>query len=274
MNGAQHIYGRHPVEELLRHRPDSVRCLMVARGGNAQRLDPVMRLASRAGVRVTDASRRALEDLVGPVAHQGLVAVVSAFAYVPLLDLLPSARMSMQTASRTNGPSAQDGVAKADLATAPLIVALDGVTDPHNLGALVRSAYALGAHGLFFAKDRACEVNATAVKASAGATAHLPIARVTNLTRALEQLKEQGLWIVGTTPDAPQPLQSLDLRGPTVLVIGSEGSGMRPLVAKTCDHLVHIPMAGDLGSLNASVAGAICLYEAARQRRLTTATFS
>lgn len=253
MRASHHIYGRHPVEELLRHRPDSVRCLMVARGGNAQRLEPVLRLANGAGVRVADASRRALEDLVGPVAHQGLVAVVDAFHYASLLDLLPKAETG---------------------AAAPLLVALDGVTDPHNLGALVRSAYAMGAHGLFFAKDRACEVNATAIKASAGATAHLAIARVTNLTRALEQLKVQGLWVVGTTPDAPQPLQKLDLRGPTVLVVGSEGSGMRPLVAKTCDHLVHITMAGELGSLNASVAGAICLYEAARQRGLTTASFS
>jgi 23S rRNA (guanosine2251-2'-O)-methyltransferase len=241
-SNAQHIYGRHPVEELLRSRPDSVRCVMMTHGD--RRMESTVSLANRAGVRVHTTSRRDIEKLVGQVAHQGLVAVVDAFEYTELEDLVPQ-----------------------DANVVPLIVALDGVTDPHNLGALVRSAYALGAHGLFFAKDRACEVNATAVKASAGATAHLPIARVTNITRALEILKERGLWVVGTTPDAPQPLQSLDLRGPTVIVVGSEGDGMRPLVTRTCDHLVHIPMPGDLGSLNASVAGAICLYEVSRQRR-------
>lgn len=236
------VYGLHPVQELLAAQPQQVRRLLVVRT-QEPRLDKVLEQARVAGVRVEDVSRKALQDLAGQAAiHQGIVAQVQPFAYADFAAL--------------RAPEGQ----------ASLLVALDQVQDPHNLGAIIRSAYALGAHGLFFPKDRACEVTPTVVKSAAGASAHLPIARVTNLRRALDQLKQDGLWVVGTAPEGRQALHTVDLRQPIVLVVGSEGSGMRKTVAEACDFLVQIPMAGKLGSLNASVAGAIGLYEAARQR--------
>ena len=235
------VYGLHPVQELLAAQPKQIKRLLVVRTAEP-RLDKVLEQARVAGVRVENVSRKALHDLVGQAVHQGLVAQVQPFAYADFAAL------------------------KAPPGKAPLLVALDQVQDPHNLGALIRSAYALGAHGLFFPKDRACEITPTVVKSAAGATAHLPIARVTNLRRALDQLKEAGLWVVGTAPEGAQLLHTVDLCQPIVLVVGSEGSGMRKTIAEACDFLVQIPMAGHLGSLNASVAGAIGLYETARQR--------
>jgi 23S rRNA (guanosine2251-2'-O)-methyltransferase len=239
MSGLRYVYGRHPVEELLRGQPRSIKRVLAGAG----RLESLAHLARRAGVPVSPVSKRALDDLVGAVPHQGVVAEVEAFAYAGMEAIF----------TRAAG-------------AAPLIVALDQVQDPHNLGSLIRSAFALGAHGLIFPKDRACEVTPTVIKTAAGATAHLPICRVTNLRRALDELKERGVWIVGTQPEASQSLAHVDLRQPTALVVGSEGTGMRKLTAEACDFRVRIPMPGDLGSLNASVAGAICLYEAARQR--------
>jgi 23S rRNA (guanosine2251-2'-O)-methyltransferase len=151
----------------------------------------------------------------------------------------------------------------------PLVVLLDGVEDPHNLGAVVRSAHALGAHGVVLPRDRAAGVTPAAAKASAGAVEHVAIVRVTNLVRALEELKEAGLWAVGAVPEGERDIASVDLRGPTALVLGGEGQGIRPLVQRTCDHLVRIPMLGRVGSLNASAAAAIALYEAVRQRAET-----
>ena len=148
-----------------------------------------------------------------------------------------------------------------------LLLVLDGVTDPQNLGALVRSAHALGAQGVVLPKDRAAGIGPTAFKAAAGALEHCPVARVTNLSRALEQLKQAGIWTVALAGDGEKDLREIDLRVPVALVLGSEGSGVRPLVRKTCDHVARIPMAGRIGSLNVSAAGAIALYEAARQRR-------
>ena len=246
----RYIYGLHPVLEQLRGQPAEVDELLIA-DATSTRLAPLTRLAEAAGIAISIASRHRLHDLVPHVPHQGVVARVKEFGYAALETLVAAAgRMP------------------------PLLVALDQVQDPHNLGALIRSAQALGAHGLFFSKDRACEVTPTVVKAAAGATTHLPIARVTNLRRALTSLKEQGLWIVGTTPSAHQSLSQCDLRGPTVLVIGSEGNGMRRMTHDTCDHLARIPLFGDVASLNAAAAGAICLYEAARQRTVSAGDLS
>jgi len=190
--------------------------------------------------------RRALEELVGDVPHQGVVAAVAAFAFVDLDDVLPD----VHAAGRV-----------------PLLLGLDQIQDPHNLGSLVRSAYALGADAVFMPKDHSCDVTPTVVKTSAGATAHLPIARVTNMRRALEELKAAGLWVFGAAASDDGPsICEVDLTQPAVIVIGSEGAGLRRLVSESCDTLVRIPMAGTLDSLNASVAGAILLYEAARQR--------
>jgi 23S rRNA (guanosine2251-2'-O)-methyltransferase len=243
---ARYIYGRHPITELLRGRPSDLQRIYLASGGKSTRLEDVETLAARNNVPVVSVSKRKLEEMVGSVPHQGVVAAVSPFGYVDLDALLDRAR---------------------ELDQPPLLVALDQVQDPHNLGALIRSAYALGAHGVFIPKDRAVEVTPVVIKRSAGATAHLPIARVTNLRRALDELKSAGLWVMGAAAEGDEVLDEVDFTGPTVLVIGSEGSGLRRMTAESCDRLVRVPMSGKLGSLNASVAGALFLYEVARQRR-------
>jgi 23S rRNA (guanosine2251-2'-O)-methyltransferase len=178
--------------------------------------------------------------------HQGVGAELSEFRYAELPDLLESARARGEP---------------------PLLLLLDGVTDPQNLGALVRSAHALGAHGVVVPKDRAAGMTPAAFKAAAGALEHCPIARVTNLSRAIDDLKEDRVWSVALAADGDRNLDELDLTAPIALVLGSEGKGVRPLVRKTCDHRARVPMMGGVGSLNVAAAGAVALYEAARQRR-------
>lgn len=231
--------------EALRRRPRDIHRLYVAQGDSSSRLSDLLQVAQGQSLQVVTVSKRKLVDLVGDVPHQGVVAQVAAFAYTDVDAMLALANARGE---------------------APLLVALDQIQDPHNLGSLIRSAYALGAHGLIFPKDRSCEVTPTVVKTSAGATAHLNIGRVTNLRRCLDDLKNAGLWVYGAVAEGGQPPDTVDFVQPSVLVIGSEGKGLRPLVAKTCDQLVQIPMPSGLGSLNASVAGGICLYEALRQR--------
>lgn len=247
----RYIYGRHPVLEALLAQPQAILALFVQQAQEGSRHDGqangaqsrAQALAKEHNIPVRMVSRAALDRLLGGDAvHQGLAAQSAPFAYTALEDLAPPA------------------------GTAPLYVLLDQVQDPHNVGAIARSALALGAHALILGKDRACDITPTVIKAAAGATAHLPIAQVTNISRTLTTLSKQGLWVVGTAfGPATQPLVRVDLTLPTVLVIGHEGSGMRPLTAKHCDVQAHIPIA-NIGSLNASVAAAICLYEAARQR--------
>ncbi len=237
------IYGRHPVNEILRSRPRDVLRLFIADPGS--RLSALLRTAEHHEIQIVQVPKRKLGDMVGDVPHQGIVAMVAPFAYTDIAAML-------ELAGRRD--------------EAPLILALDQIQDPHNLGSMVRSALACGAHGLIFPKDRACEINPTVVKASAGATAHLNIAKITNVRRALEELKGAGLWVYGAVAEGGLEPWRLDLTQPSVLVIGSEGKGLRPLVLKTCDQLLQIPLQARLGSLNASVAGAVCLYEALRQR--------
>jgi len=240
------LYGYHPVLEALRSRPDEVQRLYVASGARQNRLRDVFSLAERQGIAVVELAGHAMDDLVGRVAHQGVAAEVKAFAYVELEAMLTLA---------------------SERGEAPLLVALDQIQDPGNLGAIIRSAFALGAHGLFFPTSRAAEVTPTVVKASAGASNHLLIGRVVNLSRAINELKDAGVWSVGAVMGEGEPIERVDWTMPTLLVVGSEGHGLRRLVGETCDRLAHIPMPGGLGSLNASVAAAICLYEANRQRR-------
>jgi 23S rRNA (guanosine2251-2'-O)-methyltransferase len=242
---SRHIYGRHPVSEALRARPSDIRRIYVVSAGQSARLTDIERGAAHHGIPVVSVTKAALEELVGNVPHQGIAAAIAPFEYVEIETLLEAAHEKGES---------------------PLLVVLDQIQDPHNLGALVRSAYALGAHGMIIPKDRSAEVTPTVVKAAAGATSYLPIARVTNLRRALDDLKKAGVWLVGTVMSGERALYDVDMSQPTALVIGSEGQGARRLTLETCDLLVRIPMAGSLGSLNASVAGAICLYEAARQR--------
>ncbi len=239
------LYGVHPVRELLRAGTAQVTELWLAEGGDRARAAELTGLARERGAAVREAPRGELERLAGTDRHQGVVAVVAEYGYRELDDLLAAARSAGEP---------------------PLLVALDGIEDPHNLGAVIRSAHALGAHGVVIPKDRAAGVTPAVARVSAGAVEHLPVARVTNLARAIAELKEAGVWTVALDADAPDSLAAVDLTLPTALVLGAEGSGIRPLVRKTCDRVARIPMSGRIGSLNASAAAAIALYEAARQR--------
>ena len=240
------VYGLNPVRELLRAAPAEVSELWLAEGGTrGAAFAELERLARTAGAKVRGAPRPKLDRLAGTDRHQGVVAVVADFRYADMDELLARAAAGGRP---------------------PLLVVLDGVEDPHNLGAVIRSAHALGAHGVVIPKDRAVGVTAAVAKASAGAVERCPVARVTNVAQCLERLKEAGVWSVGFAADAEKQLGALDLRGPIALVLGSEGEGLRPLVRRTCDLTAKIPMKGELDSLSVSASAAIALYEAARQR--------
>lgn len=241
------LYGRHPIDELLRQ-GGAIHRLWLAeahvRAGGAW--EQLARTASARGAEVRTADAARLHALVGDVVHQGAVAEVAPFAYAALEDLLPTA----------SGPAPE---------TPPLLLVLDQIQDPHNLGALTRSAAALGATGVVIGKDRSATMTPTAIKASAGAAYHVPVAQVVNLARALQTMRDRGLWTVGLDLAGEDRLAKVELRGPVALVIGAEGAGLRPLVARSCDYRVKLPLVR-IGSLNASVAGAIALYEVARAR--------
>jgi len=245
------VYGVNPVRELLRAGAAEVAELWLAEGRSRDGgLAELSRRAEQAGAKVRAAPRAKLDRLAGTDRHQGVVAVVSDYRYREVEDLLAAARSRGEP---------------------PLLVLLDGVEDPQNLGAIVRSAHALGAHGVVIPRDRSASVTSAAAKASAGAVEHCPVARVTNLAQTLEELKGQGVWSVATAADASRDLGEIDLSGPVALVVGGEGRGVRPLVRRNCDLEGRIPMAGRVGSLNASAAAAVALYEAARQRRRSRA---
>jgi 23S rRNA (guanosine2251-2'-O)-methyltransferase len=237
------VYGVHPVKEALK--AGRVQVLFVAEGDTGPAMKELIEAAQKANVSPTQRARRALDLLAHGGVHQGAVALTGEYPYADLIDLLEAAK-------RTGKP--------------PLIVVLDSVQDPQNLGSLVRSAHVLGAHGIVIPRDRAVAVNATVVKASAGASEHTRIALVTNLARALGELKAAGLWIAGAVADGGEPPWKVDLKGPTALVLGAEGRGIRPLVLRGCDLLIQIPMVGHVASLNVGAAGACLLYEAMRQR--------
>jgi 23S rRNA (guanosine2251-2'-O)-methyltransferase len=238
------VYGVNPVRELLRAGATSVSELWFAEGARGS-VGELERLARGSPARIRSAPRTQLDRLAKTDRHQGVVAVVADFSYREPEDLL--------TAAQSSGEP-------------PLLVVLDGIEDPQNLGAIIRSAHALGAHGVVIPRDRAAGVTPAVAKASAGAVEHCPVARVTNVAQALDDLKDKGIWSVATDAGGERDLADLDLTGPIALVLGSEGRGVRPLVRRTADLVARIPMTGRVGSLNASAAAAICLYEAARQR--------
>lgn len=240
------IHGVNPVRELLRAGGDAAE-LWVAEGAERGRLGEILRLAREAGVRLKEAPRQKLDRLAGTDHHQGVVAVVADYRYRDLGDLLDLARARGE---------------------APLLVLLDGIEDPQNLGAIIRSAHALGSHGVVIPRDRAAGITSAAAKSSAGAVEHCPVARVTNLAQAIDTLKESGVWVVGLASEGAADIGSVDLTSPIALAVGSEGQGLRRLVRERCDHVARIPMSGEIGSLNASSSAAICLYEAVRQRGL------
>jgi 23S rRNA (guanosine2251-2'-O)-methyltransferase len=242
---ARHIYGIHPALEALKATPGQVERVFLAEGPLRGPLQEIAQEARKLNLRTEIIDRGQMARLAGGGVHQGVVLKVAEFSYAELPDVCEKAK-----AAGGRG----------------LVLVLDGIEDPFNLGALIRSALALGAQGVVIPKDRACGVTGTVVKASAGAISHLPVARVTNLARALMDLKDAGMWVVGADMDGDRAPWEVDFQGPIALVVGGEGPGVRKGVLEKCDFVVRIPMPGPLASLNASVAGAILLYEAARQR--------
>ena len=238
------IEGRNAVIEALRA-GETIDKIYLQKGETDKTLGHIASKARAAGVVVVEADRRKLDAMSRTHAHQGVIALAAVREYVSVESILQAAR---------------------DKGEAPLLVVCDEISDPHNLGAIIRTAECAGAHGVVIPKRRSAGLTAVVAKTSAGAVSHLPVARVANLPSLLKRLKEEGLWIFGSAADGTTSLYAADLKGPAALVIGSEGSGMSRLVSETCDFLVRIPMRGKLNSLNASAAAAILLYEALRQR--------
>lgn len=243
MASTQVLAGFHAVVARLRHAPDSIKEIYVEASRRDKRMQTFIEQAERAGCRLHPVGMERLDGLARGTRHQGVVALAEerqlAVDVDEVLDVI-------------EGP--------------PLLLILDGVTDPHNLGACLRVADGAGAHAVIAPKDHAVGVNATVAKVASGAAETVPYFMVTNLARTLNELKERDIWIIGTSDDAPKTLYEVDLTGPTALVLGAEGDGMRQLTRKTCDELIGIPMMGAVSSLNVSVASGVCLYEALRQR--------
>jgi 23S rRNA (guanosine2251-2'-O)-methyltransferase len=237
------IFGFHAVTARLRHEASSVEEIYVDASRHDRRMQELLRAAESAKVRIIQADDQRLNGMVGTRRHQGVVAKAGELSLARNLDELLDA---------IEGP--------------PLLLVLDGITDPHNLGACLRVADGAGAHAVIAPKDRAVGLNATAAKVASGAADTVPYITVTNLARTLRELKERGIWLIGTTDDAEKSLYQADFSGPAALVMGSEGEGMRRLTRENCDLLVSIPMHGAVESLNVSVASGVCLYEARRQR--------
>ena len=239
------LYGVHPVAEALRAGQRRFDHVLVAAERHDDRLARLVADCRDAGIRVRQEPRQHLTQIAGSDSHQGVV------AYVHPKDML----------------SIEDLFEAPNPARSRLLLALDGVEDPQNLGALLRVADGAGVDGIIVTERRSAPLSSVAVKASAGAVEHLRIARVVNLVRALEELKEQNIWVIGLDERGETDYDRFDLTGNCVLVLGREGAGLHDLVRRTCDHLLRIPMAGGVSSLNVSTAGAVVLYEAARQRR-------
>jgi 23S rRNA (guanosine2251-2'-O)-methyltransferase len=243
MSSPKVLYGFHAVGVRLKTAPRSIIEIYFEPTRRDARMRQFLERANEAGARLIEADGLRLSKLCGSHGHQGVAARVEALPQITSLDdLLDS------------------------ITEPPLLLVLDGITDPHNLGACLRVADGAGAHAVIAPKDHAAGINATVAKVASGAAETMPYFMVTNLARTLNELKERSIWITGTSDDAPQTLYQVDLKGPTALVLGAEGDGMRQLTRKTCDQLVSIPMKGAVESLNVSVASGVCLYEALRQR--------
>ena len=238
------LEGRNAVTEALKA-GRTIDKVFLASGDTDSTLRYIASLAKKNGAVVTYCDRRKLDTMTQTGAHQGVIAMAATRDYATIQDILDSAR---------------------EKGEAPLIIICDEITDPHNLGAIIRTAECAGAHGVIIPKRRSSGLTAVVAKASAGAMEYMKIARVSNLTAAIKTLKENGVWIYGTAADGAAPLYRTDLTGPAAIVIGSEGEGMGRLVSESCDFMISIPMKGHINSLNASNACAILLYEAVRQR--------
>ncbi len=239
------LFGRHPVLELLRGGSRRVEEIAILAEGRGPALQDLITLAKSRGVKISYRTREQLTAIAGNPHHQGVVARVAEAEYASLEDLL---------------------AVPAQRGEPAFFLALDEVQDPRNLGALLRTAEAVGAHGVLIPKHRAAGLTGGTAKAAVGAIEFLPVARETNLVAALERLKKQGVWLIGSVPREGTSVWDADLTGPICLVLGGEGQGLRPFVARTCDLLVTLPMRGRLGSLNVASAGAVLCYEVLRQR--------
>ena len=242
------LFGFHAVGVRLKTAPQSIIEIYYEPTRRDARMRQFLQRAREAEVRLIEADGLRIAKLAGSQGHQGVTARVQPLAQMQSLDDLLDQLEA-------------DGVRN------PLLLVLDGVTDPHNLGACLRSADGAGAHAVIAPKDHAVGINATVAKVASGAAETVPYFMVTNLARTLGELKERGIWVLGTSGDADKSLYQADLQGPVALVLGAEGAGLRQLTRKSCDELLHIPMQGAVESLNVSVASALCLYEALRQRR-------
>jgi 23S rRNA (guanosine2251-2'-O)-methyltransferase len=240
------LFGFHAVAARLRHDPSTIGEVYVDASRHDARMRRLVEQVEAAGVRLIAVDGKRLDGLCGHAPHQGVVAMAEAIVMATSLD---------------------DVLDRLAPGVAPLLLILDGITDPHNLGACLRVADGAGVHAVVAPKDRAAGIGATVEKVASGAAETVPYITVTNLARTLRELKERDVRIVGTSDDAPSSIFDIDVRGPTAWVLGAEGDGMRRLTRETCDVLVHIPMAGAVESLNVSVASGVCLYETLRQRR-------
>ena len=240
------LIGRNAVIEALRSER-GINKILLAEGDRAGSVKEILSLARERGIVVQSVNRSKLEALAGGMRHQGVLAYVSPVAYAELEDILKRA---------------------AEKEEPPFLLLLDELEDPHNLGALLRTADAAGVHGVLIPKRRSVPLNATVAKTSAGAVEYVPVARIGNISQTLRELKQKGMWVAGADMGGEQAYYEADLTGPLVLVIGSEGHGMSRLTREQCDFVVRMPMAGRINSLNASVAGSILMYEVMRQRLL------
>ena len=240
------IVGRNSVLELLRSGNREVEGILIARGSNHTRIRQIMSIARKKGIRCEFTPRAELDRVEATVPHQGVIAFVSPTRYTDVKTIIKGARHGDRSA---------------------LLIMLDEIQDPRNLGAVIRTADAVEADGIIIPKRKAAGVTTAAHKASAGSSAYMPISQVTNLVRTIETLKASGVWVIGSDGDAPMPYTQADFTAPLCLVLGSEAEGLRRLVKEKCDLLVHLPMFGHVPSLNVSVAAGVLLYEVIRQRR-------
>ena len=238
------LEGRNALTEALKA-GRTIDKVFIAAGDTDRSLQRLAALAKDAGAVIVPVDRRKLDQMSTTHSHQGVIALAAAHVYYTIDDILEEAASRGET---------------------PLIVICDELSDPHNLGAIMRSAECAGAHGVIIPKRRSVGLTATVAKASAGAIEYMKVARVTNINNAISELKEKGVWVFGTAAEGSIPMYKADLTGPAAIVIGNEGDGMSQLVRKNCDVMVHIPMKGSISSLNASAAASILLYEAVRQR--------
>lgn len=240
------IYGINPVRETLAGDTKKIEKIVLAKGRTGRDIDTILKLAADKKVKVEHRERNYLTKIVGRTSHQGILCICEGFSYATVDEIVTNRHEAFEES---------------------LILILDSIEDPQNLGSIIRTAHCLGANGIIIPEKRAASVTPAVIKVSAGAAQHIPIARVVNIARTIDYLKEKGFWIYGTDASSDQDFSSVDITGNIGLVVGSEGKGMRPLVKKKCDFVLSIQMFGSVDSLNVSVASGIILYEMTRRRR-------